>query len=354
MLEHQKPLIVHGPLDLVYVASAFQCYPLPTDLVEFVRAVRAPSNLIYDTGHLHSVVGGFKKMKLALYVEEAEARLSKEKGMRTRLSFAEHSQTYAEKSAEHEAAYDALLTGKLYAVLQLLAPEVVRANANKLMLFKSFLAFDLENIRGEPLKDLDGAVVVSVKGKQGKNRGGIDACRELGLDVKFLDGTFCAAFGVQDAARETLEQAAEVVQPIDAYLASTRVECNPVNPRILVDIVQPVTWSAPKWRVRTPPLSSPPNEPASPEGSDGGRPKKSKTAAQRRAAWKSNGNAQSPSPPPPPTRADAATPPPTRAGGAAAAVPVVLLSSGDKGSPGSPDPPLPLVDVDASSEQSLG
>ena len=23
-----------------YVASAFQCYPLPTDLVEFVRAVR--------------------------------------------------------------------------------------------------------------------------------------------------------------------------------------------------------------------------------------------------------------------------------------------------------------------------
>ena len=44
---------------------------------------------------------------------------------------------------------------------------VVRANANKLMLFKSFLAFDLENIRGEPLKDLDGAVVVSVKGKQG-------------------------------------------------------------------------------------------------------------------------------------------------------------------------------------------
>ena len=43
-----------------------------------------------------------------------------------------------------------------------------------------------------------------------------------------------------------------------------------------------VTWSAPKWRVRTPPLSSPPNEPASPEGSDGGRPKKSKTAAQRR------------------------------------------------------------------------
>ena len=55
--------------------------------------MRAPSNLIYDTGHLHSVVGGFKKMKLALYVEEAEARLSKEKGMRTRLSFAEHSQT---------------------------------------------------------------------------------------------------------------------------------------------------------------------------------------------------------------------------------------------------------------------
>ena len=33
---------------------------------------------------------------------------------------------YAEKSAEHEAAYDALLTGKLYAVLQLLAPEVLR------------------------------------------------------------------------------------------------------------------------------------------------------------------------------------------------------------------------------------
>ena len=53
------------------------------------------------------------------------------------------------------------------------------------------------------------------------------------------------------------------------------------------------------------------------------------------AAWKSNGNAPSPSPPPPPTRADAATPPPTRAGGAAAAVPVVLLSSGDKGTSGS-------------------
>ena len=33
---------------------------------------------------------------------------------------------YAETSAEHEAAYDALLTGRLYATLQLLAPEVKR------------------------------------------------------------------------------------------------------------------------------------------------------------------------------------------------------------------------------------
>ena len=33
---------------------------------------------------------------------------------------------YAETSAEHEAAYDALLTGRLFAMLQLLAPEVHR------------------------------------------------------------------------------------------------------------------------------------------------------------------------------------------------------------------------------------
>ena len=45
--------------------------------------------------------------------------------------------------------------------------QVVRANANKLFMFKSFLAFDLENLRGEPLKNLGDSVVVSVKGKQG-------------------------------------------------------------------------------------------------------------------------------------------------------------------------------------------
>ena len=45
--------------------------------------------------------------------------------------------------------------------------QVVRANANKLFLFKSFLAFDLESHSGEPLKDFRDAFVVSIKGKQG-------------------------------------------------------------------------------------------------------------------------------------------------------------------------------------------
>ena len=45
--------------------------------------------------------------------------------------------------------------------------QVVRANANKLFLFKSFLTFDLESHSGEPLKDFRNAFVVSIKGKQG-------------------------------------------------------------------------------------------------------------------------------------------------------------------------------------------
>ena len=44
----------------------------------------------------------------------------------------------------------------------------------------------------------------------GKSRAGVEACRDLGLDTKYLDPQFIVAYGVSEAARETLEQTVEV------------------------------------------------------------------------------------------------------------------------------------------------
>eukprot|EP00747_Dinoflagellata_sp_TGD_P208177 gnl/TRDRNA2_/TRDRNA2_81684_c0_seq1.p1 gnl/TRDRNA2_/TRDRNA2_81684_c0~~gnl/TRDRNA2_/TRDRNA2_81684_c0_seq1.p1 ORF type:complete len:495 (-),score=93.84 gnl/TRDRNA2_/TRDRNA2_81684_c0_seq1:108-1592(-) len=146
------PLIVHCPLDLFFLLAAFEHRPLPRDERELVALIRRVSPQVYDTAHLHGVVGRFRRLGLTKFFEDAKTRheqlASAGKGVDP-VEFelkAATQERYGKPGdeKEHEAGYDSLITAQLFAYLRAIAPQQVRQAANRLFLYRSAEFLDLD------------------------------------------------------------------------------------------------------------------------------------------------------------------------------------------------------------------
>lgn len=149
------PFVVHCPLDLFFLLAAFERRPLPhNDPKALAMMIRQCTPKVYDTAHLHGVLGRFKRLGLVKFFEDAKARyedlVRNGDGHRSvpPLSFELESETAARYSQDnglaHEAGFDSMLTAQLFAYLRAIQPLRVKEAANRLFLFKSIEFFDLD------------------------------------------------------------------------------------------------------------------------------------------------------------------------------------------------------------------
>jgi len=75
LCQARVPFVVHCPLDLFFLLAAFERRPLPRhDPKALAMMIRQCTPKVYDTAHLHGVVGRFKRLGLVKFFEDAKAR----------------------------------------------------------------------------------------------------------------------------------------------------------------------------------------------------------------------------------------------------------------------------------------
>jgi len=147
----QLPFVVHCPLDLFFLLATFERRPLPrNDPRAMAQIIRQCTPKVVDTAHLHGALGGFKRLGLTKFAEDAKARYEElaSSGSVTPLKFrlvGDTSTRYGTKNdMAHEAGFDSLVTAQLYAYLRAISPAQVREGANRLFLYKSIEYIDLD------------------------------------------------------------------------------------------------------------------------------------------------------------------------------------------------------------------
>eukprot|EP00403_Amphidinium_massartii_P008905 CAMPEP_0178421994 /NCGR_PEP_ID=MMETSP0689_2-20121128/26941_1 /TAXON_ID=160604 /ORGANISM="Amphidinium massartii, Strain CS-259" /LENGTH=534 /DNA_ID=CAMNT_0020043537 /DNA_START=35 /DNA_END=1635 /DNA_ORIENTATION=+ len=146
------PFVVHCPSDLFFLLAAFECNPLPRDPRQIARLIRRCTPKVFDTAHLHSLIGRFRRLGLINFFEDAKARYEKslkDGSGAVPVEFTlegETSQYGNPKAGEkaHQAGYDSLVTAKLFMYLRSLAPMKVSEGANHLFLYHSVEYIDLD------------------------------------------------------------------------------------------------------------------------------------------------------------------------------------------------------------------
>lgn len=162
------PFVVHCPLDLFFLLAAFERRPLPRNNPKaLAMMIRQCTPKVYDTAHIHGVLGlgRFKRLGLMKFFEDAKAEyeeLASSSGVRVPpVTFELQPETAARYSQQddglaHEAGYDSLVTAQLFAYLRAIAPAQVKEAGNRLFLFKSIEFLDLDRAA------LEGQVGVSM------------------------------------------------------------------------------------------------------------------------------------------------------------------------------------------------
>lgn len=147
----QLPFVVHCPLDLFFLLATFERRPLPrNDPRAMEQMIKQCTPKVIDTAHLHGALGGFKRLALTKFAEDAKARYEEmaSNGSVTALKFrlvGETNSRYGSKNdMAHEAGFDSLVTAQLYAYLREISPAQVKEGANRLFLYKSIEYLDLE------------------------------------------------------------------------------------------------------------------------------------------------------------------------------------------------------------------
>lgn len=148
------PLIVHSPLDLFFLLTAFERRPLPrSDPRALAILIRQCTPKVYDTAHLHGCINPpFKRLGLTKFFPEAKARyeeMANHGNSVLPLSFRLVGDTavrYSKPVDElaHEAGFDSLLTAQLFAYLRAIQPLRIKEGANRLFLYSSVEYLDLD------------------------------------------------------------------------------------------------------------------------------------------------------------------------------------------------------------------
>lgn len=155
------PFIVHCPLDLFFLLAAFEQRPLPRDPQELALLIRRCLPKVYDTAHLHGVVGAgrpFRRLGLTKFFEDAKQRYEevlKQDSTIAKVEFelqGETAERYGSTAGKldethaHEAGFDSLVTAQLFAYLRAISPEGVRRSENRLFLYRSIEFLDLNQM----------------------------------------------------------------------------------------------------------------------------------------------------------------------------------------------------------------
>eukprot|EP00928_Gymnodinium_smaydae_P079147 TRINITY_DN6314_c0_g3_i3.p1 TRINITY_DN6314_c0_g3~~TRINITY_DN6314_c0_g3_i3.p1 ORF type:complete len:305 (-),score=30.29 TRINITY_DN6314_c0_g3_i3:96-1010(-) len=131
---------------------------LPRNPKQFASLVRRCFPQVFDTAHLHGAIGGFRRLGLTKFLEDAKDSYAKRSASGRgipHVSFAlapETAERYGDSCGDsddchalaHEAGYDSLLTAQLFAYLKAMSSGEVVANANRLFLYKSAECLDLD------------------------------------------------------------------------------------------------------------------------------------------------------------------------------------------------------------------
>mmetsp|Transcript_14101 Transcript_14101/g.26359 ORF Transcript_14101/g.26359 Transcript_14101/m.26359 type:complete len:505 (-) Transcript_14101:57-1571(-) len=157
LCSRQLPFVVHCPLDLFFLLAAFERRPLPrNDPRAMAQIIRQCTPKVVDTAHLHGALGGFKRLGLTKFAEDAKARYEELSGGKSggnvpHLKFRLVGETASRYGSQndgnalaHEAGFDSLVTAQLFAYLRAISPTQVREGANRLFLYKSIEYLDLE------------------------------------------------------------------------------------------------------------------------------------------------------------------------------------------------------------------
>jgi len=157
LCQSRLPFVVHTCMDLFFLLAAFERRPLPrNDPKALAMMIRQCTPKVYDTAHLHTVFGHFKRLSLIRFFEDAKARYDEVKdNNRTtldrvpQLDFHFQGETnarYGKKLDDlaHEAGFDSFITAQLFAYLRAIAPNRVKEGANRLFLYRSVEFLDLD------------------------------------------------------------------------------------------------------------------------------------------------------------------------------------------------------------------
>ncbi|CAE7305663.1 PARN, partial [Symbiodinium pilosum] len=128
--------------------------PLPrNDPRAMAQIIRHCTPKVVDTAHLHGALGGFKRLGLTKFAEDAKVKHQELAGhgnvphLKFRL-VGETASRYGSQADRnelaHEAGFDSLVTAQLFAYLRAISPTQVREGANRLFLYKSIEYLDLD------------------------------------------------------------------------------------------------------------------------------------------------------------------------------------------------------------------
>lgn len=143
------PLVTHCPLDIFFLLACFEQRKLPRDPSEMAKLIQQCLPCVFDTAHLHGAIGGFHKLQLVKFLDDAKAMHARLASEYKRLPCYVDldTDTAARYSSggnlAHDAGFDSLCTAQLYAYLLNLSPDAVAEGANRLFLFKSTECLDL-------------------------------------------------------------------------------------------------------------------------------------------------------------------------------------------------------------------
>jgi len=160
----QLPIVVHCPIDLFFLLAAFERRSLPQDPKALASLIRRLTPKVYDTAHLHGVIGRFRHLGLTKFFDDAKAWHGKislqgngNGNCVEKVEFVLHGDTekrYGVPSEQlaHEAGFDSLVTAQLFVYLRAIAPTQVREGSNRLFLYRSSEFLDLDRaFRGEEI-----------------------------------------------------------------------------------------------------------------------------------------------------------------------------------------------------------
>lgn len=219
LCEARLPLVTHGPLDLFFLLACFERRELPRDPKEMSRLVLQRFHCVFDTAYLHGSIGGFQRLGLLKFLEDARARHADLSALQEALpcSFRLESETaarYGEGSNDlaHEAGFDSLCTAQLYAYLLNVSPTIVEESANRLFLFRSVECLDLRRAAdvgeaGSRIAELSGDSLVVARVRQPRDPTVPKVMSDTGLLYKWIDACHIlvgmGAPGSEKAAKAT-------------------------------------------------------------------------------------------------------------------------------------------------------